>query len=465
MKPEDYINIISSIKDESALAIVMIDLVDFPCSIFPNLAEILGKNRPVFLVGNKIDLIPKDHPSYLDHVKNCLHQEAMRMGFEENSIKHVALISATTGYGIEELITKLHSIWRYNGNVYLIGCTNVGKSSLFNALLSSDFCKVNATNVIQRATASPWPGTTLRMLKFPILRPSDKIVFERTRRLLAERSAKHQYEAFRREKAADTKSSKYATLKGFVGMTFRKIDLDAIDPAAQNQQSGFKAQLTTLKDNFNRYKMSKWCFDTPGVMHTDQILQMLTTDEIIKVLPKKMIQPRVFYISSGMSVFIAGLARLDCVDIPIPTRIIIYSSLRLPISICKTKDAADFYESFLGSEILGVPMNLSEERLEKWPPLEARYDDIIVEGEDKYVSACDFVMSSVGWIGINLPKNCKGTFKPWTIEKRGFYVRKPALLPNGWELRGQRVRDSPAYRIGNAFTFRRNPKRKNKFIQ
>jgi ribosome biogenesis GTPase A len=51
------------------------------------------------------------------------------------------------------------------GDVYLLGCTNVGKSTLFNALLQSDYCKVKAVDLIQRATTSPWPGTTINLLK------------------------------------------------------------------------------------------------------------------------------------------------------------------------------------------------------------------------------------------------------------------------------------------------------------
>lgn len=58
-----------------------------------------------------------------------------------------------------------HLIFYFSGDVYLIGCTNVGKSSLFNALLHSDFCKTEAIDLIQRATVSPWPGTTLNLLK------------------------------------------------------------------------------------------------------------------------------------------------------------------------------------------------------------------------------------------------------------------------------------------------------------
>lgn len=55
------------------------------------------------------------------------------------------------------------------GDVYLVGCTNVGKSSLFNALLQSDYCKTKAVDLMQRATTAPWPGTTLNLLKVELI--------------------------------------------------------------------------------------------------------------------------------------------------------------------------------------------------------------------------------------------------------------------------------------------------------
>lgn len=53
----------------------------------------------------------------------------------------------------------------FTGDIYLIGCTNAGKSTLFNLLIKSDLCKTKAINVVQRATTSNWPGTTLNLLK------------------------------------------------------------------------------------------------------------------------------------------------------------------------------------------------------------------------------------------------------------------------------------------------------------
>lgn len=173
VSPEDYPKILEKIKEnKNALAILMVDLLDFPCSIWPNIIDIIGTKRPVVVVGNKVDLLPQDSRGYLNHIVKVLKDGIHKNGLEQANIKHVALISAKTGYGVEELITKLHNIWEYRGDVYLIGCTNVGKSTLFNVLLQSDYCKIQAVDLVQRATTSLWPGTTLNLLKFPILRPS-----------------------------------------------------------------------------------------------------------------------------------------------------------------------------------------------------------------------------------------------------------------------------------------------------
>ena len=43
-------------------------------------------------------------------------------------------------------------------DLYIVGTANAGKSSLFNALLASDYCKSSARDLIERATVSVWPG-------------------------------------------------------------------------------------------------------------------------------------------------------------------------------------------------------------------------------------------------------------------------------------------------------------------
>jgi nitric oxide-associated protein 1 len=181
----------------------------------------------------------------------------------------------------------------------------------------------------------------------------------------------------------------------------------------------------------------------------------MTTDEIIKTLPTEMMRARAFLLKPDFSLFLAGLGRLDYIDGPESTRVVVFSSLDLPVTICETEYADDFYESFLGSEVLGVPMNTGEERLAKWPRLEAKHDKIVIEGVEKHITACDILLSSAGWVGINLPKGSSGVFKAYTPEKRGIYVRSPSLLPYGMSLRGPRVRGSFAYLIGRAFNLKK----------
>lgn len=58
----------------------------------------------------------------------------------------------------------------------------------------------------------------------------------------------------------------------------------------------------------------------------------------------------------------------------------------------------------------------------------------------------DLVMSSAGWVSVNIQENETASFHVWTPERRGIYVRKPSLLPYGaFEYRGRRIYGTQAY--------------------
>lgn len=105
-------------------------------------------------------------------------------------------------------------VFYFSGDVYMLGCTNVGKSSLFNALIQSDYCKTQAVDLIQRATTSPWPGTTLRLLKFPILNPIGWRLWLRYKRLAAERLDLKEDKEFQKDMYWETRKLKYLSLQG-----------------------------------------------------------------------------------------------------------------------------------------------------------------------------------------------------------------------------------------------------------
>lgn len=113
---EDYPKLLRVIKSKKCAVILIIDLTDFPCSIWPDLKSVLHPFTPIFLVGNKVDLLPTDSPSFLENVKQCLLDSVIGVtGVKRENITHVQLMSAKTGYGIEHLINKLQYKWRHKG--------------------------------------------------------------------------------------------------------------------------------------------------------------------------------------------------------------------------------------------------------------------------------------------------------------------------------------------------------------
>lgn len=185
---EQYLELVSAAlrRPGPALVLYMVDLLDLPDALLPDLPKLVGPKQ-VFVLGNKVDLLPQDAPGHLQRLRKRLWDDCIRAGLvvapghrgprnpagdepqdeEKNRnrstragtvVKDVRLISAKTGYGVEELISALQRSWRYRGDVYLVGTTNAGKSTLFNTLLESDYCTAKGSEAIDRATISPWPG-------------------------------------------------------------------------------------------------------------------------------------------------------------------------------------------------------------------------------------------------------------------------------------------------------------------
>lgn len=209
---EQYREVVQQIRPHRALVLLIVDLLDLPDSIVPDLPGLVGANKHIVVLGNKIDLLPGDSPNYLQRLKRQLSGYCQQAGFG-SQVTDIHLISAKTGYGVEALISSLQRSWKYKGDVYLVGSANAGKSTLFNTLLESDYCKSRASDVIHKATISPWPGqsppcssaftfqllstvvtwllsppvvcsgTTLNLLKFPIINPTPYRMFRRQKRL------------------------------------------------------------------------------------------------------------------------------------------------------------------------------------------------------------------------------------------------------------------------------------------
>lgn len=92
-------------------------------------------------------------------IKDWLRQEANKQGLRPID---VALTSASKGYEIDNLL-ELIDKYRKGRDVYVVGVTNVGKSTLINRIIKQQ------TGISELITTSRFPGTTLDKIEIPLM--------------------------------------------------------------------------------------------------------------------------------------------------------------------------------------------------------------------------------------------------------------------------------------------------------
>jgi ribosome biogenesis GTPase A len=371
------------------------------------------------------------------------------------------LVSARTGYNIEKLIDKIYGSWRETrrdpgADIYLVGTTNVGKSSIFNSLLESDLCKIKAVDRVEKAMTSPVPGTTLNLLKFPIMRPDPARLNLRHQRLTQTMATFEREEEKRLALLRSTREAQYAVLRGPIERTFGEFRPDKVLPLAggsfELQTRAPKIKLPERLDPMAQdFAKGFWLYDTPGTVCEDQLIHLLTQEEVTRLLPDLPVRPRSFVMKNGQSLFIAGLARVDLVSGPYfvhPLLVTVFASHNLPINIVRTENAEEFYEEAVKADFLEVPTG-DPVRLRDFPPLVDK--EFEVDGVDKSQSSCDLVLSSAGWVCFTPDVGRICHVRAWTPGGRGIYLRDPPFLPFASILRGQRLPGKPAYLNNRVF--------------
>ena len=153
---DDFLKILQGIADEDALVVNIIDVFDVTGTIVKGLMRHIG-NNDLIVAANKIDLLPRS----VNHskIKHWLNKEIRDMGIKPLEIE---VISSEKGFGIDILMTKINLL-RRGRNVYIVGCTNVGKSTFINRLIRQ-YTGESGTLI----TTSHFPGTTLDIIEIPL---------------------------------------------------------------------------------------------------------------------------------------------------------------------------------------------------------------------------------------------------------------------------------------------------------
>lgn len=152
---DDFIKLLHEVGESDALVVNVIDIFDFNGSVIPGLSRFVSSND-VLLVGNKKDILPKSVKD--GKVTQWLTERAHEVGLRPVD---VVLTSAQNKQAIKELMEKIES-HRKGRDVYVVGVTNVGKSTLINAIIQE------ITGDKDIITTSRFPGTTLDKIEIPL---------------------------------------------------------------------------------------------------------------------------------------------------------------------------------------------------------------------------------------------------------------------------------------------------------
>ncbi|TYS87707.1 ribosome biogenesis GTPase YqeH [Rossellomorea aquimaris] len=152
---DDFLKILNELGNSEGLIVKIVDIFDFNGSWLPGLHRFVGSN-PILLIGNKVDLLPKSvKPTKLIH---WMKHEASQLGLKPIDVQ---LVSAAKGQGITDAIEAIEH-YRNGKDVYVVGCTNVGKSTFINRIIK------HVSGEQDVITTSHFPGTTLDMIQIPL---------------------------------------------------------------------------------------------------------------------------------------------------------------------------------------------------------------------------------------------------------------------------------------------------------
>ncbi|KAF1302845.1 ribosome biogenesis GTPase YqeH [Candidatus Enterococcus willemsii] len=152
---DDFLRLLNGLGQEEALIVNVVDIFDFNGSLIPGLHRFVG-NNPVLLVGNKVDILPKS-------LKKSKLTQWMRERAHEAGLRPVDILltSAKKSGEMEDLLALIEK-YREGRDVYVVGVTNVGKSTLINQIIR------HTAGVQELITTSRFPGTTLDKIEIPL---------------------------------------------------------------------------------------------------------------------------------------------------------------------------------------------------------------------------------------------------------------------------------------------------------
>jgi ribosome biogenesis GTPase YqeH len=153
---DDFYRAVSVIGEQNALVVQLIDIFDIEGSMIPQISR-LTNNNDLILIANKVDLLPRavKHGKLLHHLKKTSKDYQLKP-------LDIHIMSALKYTNMDDIMASIdkHAAGR---DIYVVGATNVGKSTFINRVLRS-YAELDQDVI----TVSNSAGTTLDLIKIPI---------------------------------------------------------------------------------------------------------------------------------------------------------------------------------------------------------------------------------------------------------------------------------------------------------
>ena len=398
VQASDFRNQLHKLKDlKHALIVKIVDLLNPEASFIPDFANLIGPKHPVILIGNKVDLLPKN--AVYSRVTNWLRHlfRVHVASLDEMNLKSVMLVSSTSGINMKRLASRIEQ-YRDGANVYVVGTTNVGKSTFINKLIH-----------IVNGTYSDLftPPKHFKTMNVPL--PS----------VNSPPPPPPQQEGGSPDE--QTQNDEPVNMRP-------PVLTESLVPGTTLKPISFALKSKQKRGGY--YPETAYLFDTPGVWNPFLPANILLPKEYVYVHPKRKINPRFVRMIPGKSLFLGGLARIDYVsnqgnpyedwNLVVFT---VFGSNMLPFHVTKTENAERFYNNHLGN-LIYPPSNSTDH-----PELFGfeKKKDIVLSGSSRLKAIVDIAIGGVCWVAVTGVGNIRlQIHAPKSIQ---IFIRNLPLMP------------------------------------
>jgi 30S ribosome assembly GTPase len=240
------------LKNSSRLSLVVLvlDLMDIPNTIIPNLTEFAGQNDLLVLL-NKQDLMPENYR--YKQIKEYI----MRQPMAKNCLD-VIPVSGKSGVGMDLFQKYLKERFDENQDCYMVGCTSAGKSTLMNNFKR----RLGHVDLI---TTSITSGTTAGILKI-----------------------------------SKTELMPLLTKPAVNGKRVKDEDINRVEKDAADAP-------VVIPKNDN------YLLDTGGIVQPNQLFNLFNQKQLKYLLPSKPPKHHKFDVAHESDIWIGGICKLEIV--------------------------------------------------------------------------------------------------------------------------------------------------------